>query len=85
MSCNGFAISDILTLIRNNCNDLCFDSLRVLCASDIQALSLVYEHLVESTLWFESKPTLSVGYVGAYLDDGLHQPVSTGHCSWATP
>lgn len=31
MSWQGFAISDILTLVRN---DLCFDSFRVLCASD---------------------------------------------------
>jgi hypothetical protein len=39
------------------------------------ALAAVREILVDSTLWFESKPGIDVGYVGAYLDDGLHQPV----------
>lgn len=45
----------------------------------------MYEHLAESTVWFESKPTLSVGYVGAYLDDGLHQPVSTCNLVFGDP
>jgi hypothetical protein len=41
-----------------------------------QALELVYNHLLDSTVWFESKPSLPVGYTGAYVDDGLHAPVS---------
>ena len=41
-----------------------------------EALAMVQETLIDSTFWFESKPLLPVGYVGAYMDDGLHQPVS---------
>lgn len=45
----------------------------------LEALELVFKILTESIFYYESKPSLEgVGYVGAYMDDGMYQQVGVG-------
>jgi hypothetical protein len=43
---------------------------------DEQALTLIRELLLKNTWWFQTKTPLQFGrYVGAYVDDGMHDPL----------
>lgn len=43
---------------------------------DEQALTLIRELLLKNTWWFQTKTPLQFGkYVGAYIDDGMHDPL----------